>query len=276
MLKKKQNEWNIINMNNIIKVRQVHPYHQVDNSPWPILISIAIFNFAIAIVNKQVNKVNSNLIYFQIVIIVVMIVWWRDVVREAIGGYHTSIVQQGIYIGFLIFLISEIMQFGSQFWSFFHSSLAPAVDLGSTWPPIGIKPVNTWAIPLQGSCILQASGFILTEAHHATIAGDKNRTLLQIFNTIILGFLFLFFQGTEYYWGEFTLADSVFGTVFYSTTSQHGLHVLIGVIFIIISFIRIFFDNLTTSHNLNYEFSIYYWHLVDIIWIIVFIQYYYY
>lgn len=81
----------------------------------------------------------------------------------------------------------------------------------------------------------------------------------------------MFLQGTEYIWGEFTITDSVFGSIFYSTTSLHGIHVMIGVIFIIISFIRIYFDYITTTHHQNYEFSIYYWHLVDVIWILVFI-----
>jgi cytochrome c oxidase subunit III len=39
-------------------------------------------------------------------------------------------------------------------------------------------------------------------------------------------------QYTEYWWGEFTIRDSVFGGVFYMTTGLHALHVFIGVIFL--------------------------------------------
>lgn len=223
----------------------------------------------------QVKKNNNFIIFTLIIIIFITIVWWRDVIREAFGGYHTNKVQTGILIGFILFQISEIMLFASMFWSFFHGSLAPAIEQGSMWPPIGINPVNTWAIPLQGTCVLLSSGFILTEAHHAMIIGKKKQTLKQVNITIIQGIIFVIFQATEYYWGEFTLSDGIYGTVFYSTTSQHGLHVIIGVIFIIISNLRIFFDSLTSNHHQNFEFSIYYWHQVDIIWIIVFIQYYY-
>lgn len=256
--------------------RQNHPYHQVDNSPWPIQVSQVILSFGINIVDMQVNKEIGVIIQSNLFLIIVTIsIWWRDVIRESKGGFHTNVVQTGIMIGFLLFQISEIMIFFSLFWSFFHASLAPAIEQGSIWPPVGINPVNPWSIPLQGTCVLQGSGFIQTEAHHATIYGNKNKTLFKILQTILLGILFLYLQGTEYIWGEFTIADSVFGTVFYSTTSQHGFHVMIGVIFILISFIRIFYDNMTTTHHQNYVFSIYYWHLVDVIWIIVFIQYYY-
>ena len=223
----------------------------------------------------QVTKDLSHIQSCSFQIVMILCIWWRDVIREAIGGYHTVRVKTGIQIGFLLFQISEIMIFFSLFWSFFHASLAPAIEQGSVWPPVGITSVNTWAIPLQGTCVLLASGFILTEAHHATVLGNKKRTIYQVFNTIQLGSIFQFLQGTEYYWGEFTISDSVFGSVFYCTTSLHGLHVMIGVIFIIVSLIRIYFDYMTTTHHQNYEFSIYYWHLVDVVWIIVFILYYY-
>lgn len=223
----------------------------------------------------QVTKDLDNILSCSFQILIILTIWWRDVIREAIGGYHTVKVQTGIQIGFLLFQISEIMIFFSLFWSFFHASLAPAVEQGSVWPPVGITSVNTWAIPLLGTCVLLASGFIQTEAHHATIQGNKKKTIQQVSNTILLGGIFLFLQVTEYFWGEFTISDSVFGSVFYCTTSLHGLHVMIGVIFIMISLIRIYFDSFTTNHHQNYEFSIYYWHLVDVVWIIVFILYYY-
>lgn len=49
--------------------------------------------------------------------------------------------------------------------------------------------------------------------------------------TIFLGVIFIFLQASEYYQGEFTIADSVYGTVFYMTTGLHALHILFGVTF---------------------------------------------
>lgn len=256
------------------RARQIHPYHQVDNSPWPIQMSFVVLGFALSLVNMLVNKASEQTIPTLGMIGIISIFWWRDVIREAKGGYHTIKVQKGQLIGFLLFLLTEIMQFVSFFWAFFHSSLAPAIDLGSTWPPIGISAVNTWAIPLQGSCVLLASGFILTLGHHAAIGGNKDLSIISVFFTVILGILFLFLQGMEYYWGEFCIADSVYGTVFYSTTSQHGLHVIIGVIFLFISQIRLYLDSYTTNHHIGFEFAIFYWHLVDVVWQFVFVVYY--
>jgi len=58
----------------------------------------------------------------------------------------------------------------SLFWALFHSSLAPNVEL-AIWPPVAINAVDTWAIPLLGSSVLLASGFMLTLGHHALIRG---------------------------------------------------------------------------------------------------------
>lgn len=98
--------------------------------------------------------------------------WWRDVIREAKAGYHTTEVQKGIVIGFFLFLLSEVMLFVSMFWAFFHSSLSPNVEKAALWPH-GINRLDPWAIPLLGSSVLLASGFFLTLGHHAFILGNK-------------------------------------------------------------------------------------------------------
>lgn len=36
------------------------------------------------------------------------------------------------------FIVSEVMFFFAFFWAYFHSSLAPAIEIGSIWPPAGI------------------------------------------------------------------------------------------------------------------------------------------
>lgn len=251
----------------------MHPYHQVDASPWPILMAMTLLTTAQCIVSQQTHMEVYLSLSFQ-VIGVIAFQWWRDVIREAKGGYHTKAVQQGIQIGFQLFQISEIMLFASFFWAFFHSSLAPSVELGATWPPVGVNAVNPWAIPLLGSTVLLGSGFVLTLSHHAAIAGKKDLSLVNQQITILLGVLFLVLQYNEYYYGEFTIADSVFGSVFYSTTGLHGLHVIAGVSFLLVGMIRLLIDDFTTEHHLGFEFAIWYWHQVDVVWLAVFFIYY--
>jgi cytochrome c oxidase subunit 3 len=60
-----------------------------------------------------------------------MILWFRDVVAEGtLLGNHTFAVQKGLNLGVALFIVSEIFFFISIFWAYFHSALAPTVELG--------------------------------------------------------------------------------------------------------------------------------------------------
>ena len=58
--------------------------------------------------------------------------WFRDVVREStFQGHHTKPVQNGLKEGVILFIVSEVMFFVAFFWAFFHSSIAPTIEIGS-------------------------------------------------------------------------------------------------------------------------------------------------
>ena len=113
-----------------------NPYHIVNVSPWPILMSISFLLLGLIISAWLTHRLTS--ISYVIICIILMglvaMQWFRDIIREAQGGYHNKRVQQGIYISFIVFLVTEIMLFFSFFWAFFHASLAPAIELGCSWP----------------------------------------------------------------------------------------------------------------------------------------------
>lgn len=90
------------------------------------------------------------------------------------------------------------MLFVSFFWGFLHSSLAPVIELGSVWPPIGIHAIDPFTLPLLGTCLLLASGFVLTLAHHALIQGNKPLAVGSFLITVLLGLSFIVIQFQEY------------------------------------------------------------------------------
>jgi len=73
-------------------------------------------------------------------------------------GHHTKEVKNGIMLGVLLFIVSEVFAFFSVFWAFFHSSLSPAIEIGGSWPPLGITPLDPFAIPLLNTFLLLSSG----------------------------------------------------------------------------------------------------------------------
>lgn len=214
---------------------------------------------------------DSLLLLGFIMLQITMIVWWRDVIREAtFQGHHTLEVQSGIKQGIILFIASEALLFFSFFWGYFHNSLSPSIELGAVWPPIGIEVLNPWQVPLLNTAILLTSGACVTWAHHGLIAGKREDMIVGLFATVTLGIIFTGLQGMEYFEAPFTIADSIYGTTFFMTTGLHGVHVIIGTLALVVGLNRSINYHFTKKHHLGLEGAILYWHFVDWVWLIVF------
>jgi cytochrome c oxidase subunit 3 len=97
---------------------------------------------------------------------------------------------------------------------------------------MGIEPVNPFELPLLNTVILLSSGATITYAHHSLIKGDRKGAIYGTLFTVLLAAIFTGFQGLEYAVSSFTISDGVFGTVFFFGTGFHGLHVIVGTIFL--------------------------------------------
>ena len=256
---------------------QTHPYHLVDPSPWPFTISFGLFFLTFGIAMYFHGYIGSNLLTLTglLMVILTMYTWFRDIVREAVyEGQHTKQVQLGLRNGMLLFIFSELLFFISFFWAFFHSSLAPTPDIGSLWPPLGIKTINAWGIPLLNTIILLSSGATITWAHHSIVYGDRRNSILSLIITISLAFFFTLIQAYEYIESTFSISDSIYGTTFFMLTGFHGIHVIVGTIFIIISTIRLINHHFTKQHHFGFEAAAWYWHFVDVVWLFLFVAVY--
>ena len=147
-------------------------------------------------------------------------VWLYSVVIEAtFEGNHSFMVQRGIRLGFILFVISEIMFFFSFFWAFFHSSLSPNVEVGCIWPPSGVTPINPFGLPLVNTVILLVSGASLTCSHNFLLGGKFLRFSIRYMGvTISLGILFTFIQIFEYCDTPINISSSSYGSSFFILT----------------------------------------------------------
>ena len=217
---------------------------------------------------------NSMYLFFigLFLLMLVIIQWWRDISREgAIQGLHTSIVELGLRWGMALFIVSEVFFFLRFFWAFFHRRLAPNVEVGSLWPPYGIKVFNPFQVPLLNTIILISSGVRVTWAHHALIGGNFTQTTQGLLVTVLLGLYFTFLQGIEYYEARFTFADRVYGSTFFIATGFHGLHVIVGTLFLIVVLGRHLNHHFRASHHFGFEAAAWYWHFVDVVWLFLYL-----
>jgi cytochrome c oxidase subunit 3 len=101
---------------------------------------------------------------------------------------------------------------------------------------MGIESIDPFELPLVNTVILLSSGFTVTYGHHYLINGDRSKSLYGLVFTILLAIIFTALQGVEYSVSSFTISDGTFGSCFYFGTGFHGLHVIIGTIFLAVGF----------------------------------------
>lgn len=261
----------------IVKSIQLHPFHLVDPSPWPLFVSLSVFGCTTGGVMYMHSYCGSFFLLLNSLtsLVLSMFFWWRDVIRESsFEGYHTSIVQKGFRYGMILFIVSEILFFFAFFWAFFHSSLSPVIEIGSIWPPKGVNVLNPWEVPFLNTLILLLSGCTITWVHHSINANLRTQAILALTFTIILAIIFISFQVLEYKVADFRLSDGIYGSTFYMSTGFHGFHVFIGMSILFICLIRIINYQLTCQHHFGFEAAAWYWHFVDVVWLFLFVSVY--
>ncbi len=276
-----------------------HDYHLVDPSPWPAIMSLAVLFLTIGAVFTM--KPDAELFGVQgsvfgkwcffggfALVLYTFYTWWKDVINEAEGGYHTPVVQLHLRYGMILFIASEVMFFVAWFWAFFDFSLypsLPAADVGSfwdatvagteaVWPPQGIETFDPWHLPFINTLILLLSGTSVTWAHHALIEGDREGLKTGLWVTIILGALFTCVQAYEYSHAAFDFGGDVYSSAFYMATGFHGFHVLVGTIFLVVCLGRSYKGHFKSDHHFGFEAAAWYWHFVDVVWLFLFLAVY--
>jgi heme/copper-type cytochrome/quinol oxidase subunit 3 len=256
---------------------ELHPFHIVDASPWPLVTAFSAFFMVFGLV-LYMHSFFLGLQLFSLGFIAVVInasFWWRDTVREGtFEGQHSSYVRHGLRFGMILFIASEVMLFFAFFWGFFHASLNPVPEIGCVWPPKGIHVINPWEIPLLNTTLLLTSGASLTWAHSAMFSGSAKELISGLILTIILASIFTAFQVYEYRNADFNINDGVYGSTFYMLTGLHGAHVIIGTIFLCVSLYRSIQHHFTRQVHVGFEAAAWYWHFVDVVWIFLFIAVY--
>nr|ASY98488.1 cytochrome c oxidase subunit III [Idolomantis diabolica] len=252
-----------------------HPYHLVTYSPWPITTAISIMITMLGFISLF-HEINEKIMLLGTLILMISIIqWWRDVTREStMQGFHSNEVIIGLQWGMILFIISEVFFFISFFWTFYHSSLTPTIDLGVLWPPIGITPFNMLQVPLLNTIILLASGITITWSHNSLLKNNTKQAIQGLMLTIMLGIYFTMLQLYEYFEASFTITDSVFGSSFFMATGFHGLHVIIGTSFLLTCLLRMMYMHFTSKHHFGFEAAAWYWHFVDVVWLFLYVSIY--
>ena len=279
-----------------------HDYHLVNPSPWPAVGAVSAFLMAVGLVIWMKSLGGGPGLFGAkgpwvfaagtLGMLYTMVMWWRDVVKEADAGDHTPVVQLHLRYGMILFIASEVMFFVAWFWAYFDVSLFPAAVeplqnssqvvgmverntlTGGVWPP---KPspafqgtFDPWGLPLVNTLILLLSGTTVTWAHHALLENDNKNLVRGLAVTVVLGILFTLCQAYEYGHAAFNYAGHIYGATFFMATGFHGAHVIIGTLFLAVCLFRAMKGHFTPKQHFGFEAAAWYWHFVDVVWLFLF------
>jgi heme/copper-type cytochrome/quinol oxidase subunit 3 len=134
----------------------------------------------------------------------------------------------------------------------------------------GALHISTTAI---FTIILIGSSFTFYIAERNFLKGNIGQLKIWLFITLILGFICLYGQGSEYYRlinEQISLGASVFGTNFFTLTGFHGFHVFVGLVLISILLVMSLLGDFSDKKSTVIQTIGIYWHFVDAVWIVVF------
>ena len=263
-----------------------HDYHIIDPSPWPLLGAIGGIVMLSGTIFWMKGMTPAIGLIGLAIVLYTMYVWWRDVVAEGNGIDHTPVVSIGLRMGFIMFIMSEVMFFAAWFWAFFKFAIFPMVvadtatiitsddPLQGVFQPLEGSTFDPWDLPLINTVILLLSGCTVTWAHHELIEGGQGQKrknlILGLLITCLLGGLFTVFQAYEYSHATFSFSGDVYGAVFFMATGFHGFHVIVGTIFLFVCLMRARKNDFTAERHIGFEAAAWYWHFVDVVWLFLF------
>jgi len=285
-------------------------YYVPDSSRHPVLASIGLFAmlFGLGMI-MNASKAGQDVMVPTVICSVgfaffayVLWQWFSDVISENHKGLTSLQLKDSYAMGMSWFIFSEVMFFAAFFGALFYvrSFAIPWLggegdkglahdfiwqDFRSAWPPLSNPDNGTFPamsgvvhwneIPLLNTALLLTSSFTVHFAHHNLAHGDRRKFQAWLGFTILLGAVFVYYQGLEYAhaWNDLslTLSSGIYGSTFYMLTGFHGVHVTLGAFMLLVMLLRSFKGHFTADDHFGFAAASWYWHFVDVVWIGLFL-----
>jgi heme/copper-type cytochrome/quinol oxidase subunit 3 len=169
-------------------------------------------------------------------------------------------------LGMWVFLASEVIFFSALIGAFLYfrgQGVITRVDTHQLNIPV--TAVNTF--------LLLTSSFAVVTGFDALLDGKRNRFMLMLFATWLLGAVFVSIQGIEWsalFREGISPSTSTFGTAFFVMTGFHGTHVIVGLLWLLLVIAKAIRGDFSAQNYTGYEVFGLYWHFVDVVWIVLF------
>lgn len=252
-----------------MSIAMEHHSHDPVPSKWPIITAFGAGLIPVGLV-LYAHGTKDGLIFCLVGFLVTIFAagrWWGELLHDRFVGRDLLEANSRLKTAMILFIASEAAIFGAFFAALFYARYHAKV-----WPPAGM-PHFELLLPAVNTAILLGSSVTCHLAHSALKKGRRDGVIAALLMTIFLGAVFLCGQAYEYGFlngGAFTLKSGIFGTTFFMLTGFHGLHVLMGIVFLNVVYGAAMQGRITEQQHFPLTAASWYWHFVDAIWICVF------
>ena len=270
-------------------------YYLPAPSHWPIVGSLALLLLALGATLAIHDLAGGSFLLGAgaATLAAMLIGWFGRVIQESQDGLHDAQVERSFRWGMAWFIFTEVMFFAAFFGALFYGRVVAVPDLAAGdsgllwpgyaggWPSAGpgleavFTPMAAWGIPAVNTLILLSSGATVTWAHWGLKRGRAGQLKLGLAMTVLLGLLFIALQAHEYseayrHMG-LTLGAGIYGATFFMLTGFHGLHVSLGTLMLVVILGRGLAGHFTPERHFAFEAVSWYWHFVDVVWLLLFV-----
>ena len=165
-------------------------------------------------------------------------------------------------LGMWLFIGSELLVFVSLFFAYFY--------LGHRHPEWPTEPPK---LPkaLAMLVILVTSSFVLHAGEKKLKKGHFNAARALLAATILLGVVFVIVQVFDYrtHLQELKPVQNAYGSIFYTVTSFHAAHLLVGLLMLIFVLLLGKLEPREHPPHRPLHNASMYWHFVDVVWVFI-------
>lgn len=171
--------------------------------------------------------------------------------------------RSGGWWGMVGLIVTEGSLFGYLLFSYFYLAL----QAKEHWPPEGLPILFMPAI--NTLILLSSSGFVWASERclrYRNLAWSSASMALAV----VLGVCFVLIQINEWDKKTYDMASSLYGSLFFTITGFHMLHVVIGLVILMTLLVWIAFGYFDDGRYAPVTIGGLYWHFVDVVWLFVF------
>ncbi len=139
------------------------------------------------------------------------------------------------------------------------------------WPPNGPPDL---ALAIAGSVLLILGSVTMWWGEKGVRAGKNGQLLFGLGASVLLAVGFVVLEGIEWSRKTFTFMSNAYGSLYFTITGFHLLHVIVGALMLTMLFVWTLFGYFGVRRHSTVSIAVMYWHFVTIVWVAVFLTFY--